>query len=226
MTPISRKHRLHHLGAARRIGHLRRLDGEGKAVGIAGLGKQRLRLGGVKRQRARQVLISRVVRCVVAADRRAETGPGALDDRLAVERHHQGLAHPLVVEGLARIVHAGNDLELGIADLGHQPRIAVERAHQLGCCEFGKCVEVAGLQGGRFRLRIGDEAEGHFIELHVDGFVPVIRVLYELHMVALGPGREFERAGADRRRLVVGGRIRTDHHGRGPAEPIEQTAGW
>ncbi|MGO7690371.1 ABC transporter substrate-binding protein, partial [Rhizobium ruizarguesonis] len=41
-TPIG-KHRLHHLGTARRIGHLRRFDREGKAVGVAGFGEQRLR---------------------------------------------------------------------------------------------------------------------------------------------------------------------------------------
>ncbi len=161
----------------------------------------------------------------MAADRRTEAGPCAVDHGLPVDRHHQGLAHALVVEGLAGIVHAGDDLEFGIADLGREAGVAIEGAHQLRCGEFRKGVEIAGFQGRGLCLRIVDEAEGHLVELGGTILVPVIGILGEFHMVALGPGGEFERPGADRRRLVIGGGLRPDHDGSRPAEPVDQAAG-
>ena len=207
------------------IGHLRGFDGEAETIRITGFGKQRLGLVDIVRMYPGRIDIAAVIRRVMAADGRAEAGPGAFNDSTAIHSHHQRLTHALVIEGLAGIVHARHDLQLGIADEGAEARVAIEGGHQFRCAEFREGIDIARFQCGGLRLWIGDETEGRLLQLHRHGLVPIGVVLPQLDLVALGPGHEFERAGADWRGAVIRRAFRRHHHGGRPAEPVEKAAG-
>ena len=61
--------------------------------------------------------------------------------------------------------------------------------------------------------------------MHPAGGVPVIGAACQLDPVALTPGHEAERPGADRIALEGLARLRLDHHGGRQAEPEQQVAG-
>ncbi|MNT23042.1 hypothetical protein D3C72_1584500 [compost metagenome] len=79
----------------------------------------------------------------MAANGRAETGPRAFNDGAAIHSHHQRLTHALVIKGLAGVVHAGHDLQFGIADEGAKALIAIKGGHQLRRAEFRESIDIA-----------------------------------------------------------------------------------
>src|SRR5690606_30252711 len=116
-----------------------------EAVGVAGLGEQLARLGGVVLV-ARHVLgVAQVGGRQVGVGGRGEAAPDHLGDQLAVESVHQGAAHAHVVEGR----HAGVDVDAvraGGGDLaGADVRVRLQRLVDLGVLQVHGDVDLAAL---------------------------------------------------------------------------------
>jgi hypothetical protein len=82
---------------------------------------------------------------------------------------HERAPHPHVVERLPGVVHAGDDLALGVAGDRGEPLILLQVGEQLGRGEVRKGVEIARPQRRDLRLRVADEAEGDRFDF---GFSP------------------------------------------------------
>jgi hypothetical protein len=121
----------------------------------------------------------------MGADRRAVAEHGTVDDRLAVDRMGDRLAHLDVVERRLLVVHGENGLTLGRAGDHLETRIGLELDQVLGRGEGRIGVKIARHHRGKGRGRVGDELEGHLVEL--DRGAPVAVVTAEFDPVALDP---------------------------------------
>ncbi len=137
------------------------------------------------------------------ADRRAEAGIGAFDQRLAVDGMGQRLTHFHIVERRLGIVERQQNLARRIANFHLKLVVTLEAADKFRGLEHREGIDIARKDGGGGSRRIADEPEGHGGKLC--RLAPVIRVALKLHAVALHPALELERAGADRLGLVPSG---------------------
>ncbi len=164
----------------------------------------------------------------MAADRRAEPVHRAVDDRLAVDRIGDRLAHLQLVERLPLVVHGEDRLALGAADQHLEPRIALELAERLHIGETRERVDVAGEHRRDRRRGIGDEAECRMRDRDMRR-VAIAVPFVEGDRRALRPGGELVRPGADRIGGLAGGalfvqdhrRIRAEMEQRLEARPLE-----
>lgn len=108
---------------------------------------------------ARQILEARVVRRVVAADRRAVAGPCPVHEGLPVDGHHERAAHADVIERRTAEVHSRDHLQLRIANDRFEGRIGLQRRIQFRRRELRKGVDLPGVERDCLRLRIVDEPE-------------------------------------------------------------------
>ncbi|MEJ2358966.1 MAG: hypothetical protein P8Y13_12950 [Deinococcales bacterium] len=187
------EHLLQHLVELLVGGAVERIDREGEAVGVAGLGQELLGLLGVVRVRR----LRRVARDLLR-DRRRELGTVALgddvDDGLLVDRVVHGLPHTLVVERLDLRVHghvAHVDARLG-ADL--ELAVGLDGVHQLGWQVLDE-LRLTTLQHRHPGGRVGDEQEVEVLDLR--GTAPVVRVGLEHDLLPRGPAHELEGPRAD-----------------------------
>ncbi len=172
---------------AHRVVVLRRdLQHRLEAVRIAGLGEELLGLGGVVRHRARQVDEVRVERIDVAAEDPAHPEHRALQHVRLVDRVGHRAADADVAVGLLRVVHGEDDVVGGVADDDLEARVLLQIDHVLGAEAEEGDVDVAGLERGLHRVRIGDEAVDDTVELGQALHV-VVRVLLQHDAVAAHP---------------------------------------
>ncbi len=209
-----------HLAAASGVRSRRQAKRHVDAVGIARLGQQGARLGGIVRIEAGQVDIARRLTRIVAADGLAEAEHGALDQGVAVDGVGQGAAHPHVVERRLGVVDAQDDLALGGADDDAEARVALELGDILGRGIVGEGVHVAGADGGEGGGRVADEAEDDGVQ--TGRRTPVAVAADQGQLAAALPVLQLERAGADRRDGVGGRAARRNHHRVAPGQDIGQ----
>jgi hypothetical protein len=155
------------------------------------------------------------------ADRHAEAGRGAVDDRLAVQRVRDSLPHLQFVEGRLLVVYRKDGFALGRADHHLEARIVLDLRDAVGI-EEGEGLDVAGKECRHVGGGIGNDAELDLVEEHRSA--PVVVGLHQRDRRSLDPVLELERAGADRL-FLVGVRRFGRHHDRvTPAHIVEEGA--
>ncbi|CVM42027.1 Uncharacterised protein [Streptococcus pneumoniae] len=201
-----RVHRDAHLGQlAREVGerllggrHVRARDAGGvvevdrEAVRVAGLGEQRLGLGGV-------VLVRGDVLAVPVHGLRDELGgglralgEGLRDEGVLVDRVGDRLAHPDVLELLLLLVQA--QVEDGERVAGHHVEAGLGQRRGVRGGHEVVAVDVPGLERLTAGHRVVDHAEGDVRDLAA--LAPVVLVGGELDVLAHAPGLELVGAGA------------------------------
>ena len=155
-------------------------------------------------------------------DRHAQSARSAVDDRLAVERMGDRLAHLQLVEGRLLVVGGEHRLALGRADDDLEARIGFDLRQRVAEREVGQHLHVAGKQRRNGCCGVRDDAELCFLQ-H-GRLAPVVGGLDQRDRRALGPVVEPERAGADRLFLVGLGRLRRHDHSVAPAHVVEERA--
>ena len=185
--------------------------------------QQRLGFFDVERKRSREIDIAGVDGHIMAANRRAKTIHGPVDDRFAVQRVGNGAAHADIVEWLALVVDGQNGLALGAANRHGKTRIGLELGHALEGAKARKGVDVASQQRCHLRGRIVDDAEcrlgdGDFCRLAIA--VP----FGQRHGRAFGPAFQPVGPGAYRFCGIAGRGFGIDDDGIGKGE-LEQEIG-
>jgi hypothetical protein len=148
---------------------------------------QRLGLLNIVRQRAVVLALDPGAIAVGVTGRPGQAIGKGLRHLLAIDRHHQCLAH-------AHIVERGN---LGVegSDLGAGPGIGMDRHLRifLGSLNIVRIVLIipdnirfTGLQGGEARLRVRQRLQNNPVKVRMT-LVPVVRIAFENHSVARGP---------------------------------------
>ena len=183
--------------------------GEAFAIGVAGLGQQRLGAFGIGDiGKAEGVAAIGEVLAGNGHARGHEAGGRGvgrlqheLDDLLAVQRHGKGLADLEVIDrGLAGIHHGVG----GAQRRDDHEGVGFDReARDFRRRNGFDAIDLAGFHGGEGRGRIGDQAEGELVERNRVGVV-IFRVLLEDHRFTGVEGGDAEGAGADEGGGVAG----------------------
>ena len=154
---------------------------------LAVLLEQRLGFFEVVRKRAVIVALDPGAVAIGIAGRPGQAIGDRLRHLLAVDRHHQRLAHAHVVER--------RDLGIEGVDRGAGANIAVDLHLRvlLGLRDVVRVVlivpdhiDLAGLQAGKARLRVRQRLQNDPIEIGM-ALVPVVRISFQHHAVAGGP---------------------------------------
>ena len=171
--------------------------------GLAVVLDQRLGLLDVFGQRTIVLAFDPGAVAVGIAGRSCQTIGNRLRHLLAVERHHQRLAHAHVVERRDLGVE-GVDLRAGAGIGVHgQLRILLRLLNVVGVVfVVPDDIGLAGLQAGKARLRVRQRLQDDAVEIG-PALVPVVRILLEHHAVARGPGLQDIGTGADGIAVVV-----------------------
>ena len=168
-------------------------NGHLKAVGIAGIGQEALRLFHVLSVIIGQAFVKILAEGGVhaGANGAAVAVKGQVDDALLVHGVAQGLPDPHIVKGLLRVVQV-QGLHQVHGALGHV-EIVAQLGH-LGAGQVGAQVDGAALKAHHQAVGVLHDLEGHLVQIR--GGAPILVKLLQNDVVLGGPGDELERAGA------------------------------
>ena len=191
--------------------HRRDLQRGLEAVRVPRLREQALGPRDVVGHRPREVDVVRVQRIDVRAEELAHPEHHALQHLGPIDGVRDRAAHAHVREGLERVVHRHHHVVGGVAHDHGEPVVVLQIGDVLRSQAEERRIDVAGLERGHRRVRVGDEAEGHAVELRQSLHV-VVGVLHQLDTVAAHPLAHLEGPGPDRRALEGVHRLaRVDH---------------
>ncbi len=210
------------LSAAAGVGGGRQVQRGLEPVGKAGFGQQSFGFFDVMQAQRGLIDIGRVMGREMRTDGRAVSKHRTINNGLTINGMGDGGAHLGVIKRRLFVVHRQNGFALGRTDKHLKPRVRFELRQVLGCGEAGEDINIFGHHRRERGGRVRDEFERGDIQRGRGP--PVVRVLLDADIVALGPAGEFERAGADGQLLDIVDAFGCHDHRVAPCEVEQQVA--